>query len=73
MTATCSNASLDIYSDMGCNNMMTSIPANSMCVNVQGGPMKAFWYKAQVTSPTCNATGTAASFQATNAQTLCCR
>ena len=73
VSATCTGAELDIYSDMGCANMMTSITANSTCVNVQGGPMKAFWYKAQVTSPACKATGTAASFQTTNAQTLCCR
>ncbi len=71
--ATCTGASLDIYSDMGCSNMMASVPANSQCVSVQGGPMKAFWYKAQVTSPTCKATGTGASFQTTNPQTLCCR
>jgi len=73
VTATCSNAELDIYSDMGCTTMMAAIPANSTCVGVQGGQMKAFWYKAQVSAPACKATGTTASFQTTNAQTLCCR
>lgn len=73
VSATCTGASLDIYSDMNCTNMMTSIPANSTCVGVQSGPMQAFWYKAQVTSPTCKASGTAASFQTTNVQTLCCK
>jgi len=73
VSANCTGAALDIYSDTGCTNMMTSIPANSQCVSVQGGNMQAYWYKAQVTSPTCKATGTAASFQTTNVQTLCCR
>lgn len=71
VTATCANAELDVYSDMACMNMMTAIPANGTCVGVQGGMMKAYWYKAQVTAPKCGAT-TSASFQATNAQTLCC-
>jgi hypothetical protein len=72
VTASCTNAELDIYSDMQCMNMTTSIPANGMCVGVQAGQMQAYWYKAQVSAPTCKAT-TTASFQATNAQTLCCR
>ena len=73
VSATCTGASLDIYSDPNCTNMMTSIPANSQCVSVQGGNMQAYWYKATVTSPACKATGTAASFQTAGAQTLCCR
>ncbi len=73
VTASCMNPELDIYSDMMCNMLMTAIPANSTCINVQGGMMRAFWYKAQVGTPACNATGTSASFQATNAQTLCCQ
>jgi hypothetical protein len=73
VTATCMNPELDIYSDMNCMNMSVAIQANSMCVNVQNGPMKAYWYKAQVGMPACKATGTTPSFQATNAQTLCCR
>jgi len=73
VSANCTGASLDIYSDMNCMTMMTSIPANSQCISVQTGNMKAYWYKATVDSPACKATGTAASFQSTNPQTLCCR
>jgi hypothetical protein len=73
VTANCKSPELDIYSDPQCMNMTVAIAANSMCVNVMAGPMKAFWYKATVDMPKCVAGGSTPSFQATNAQTLCCR
>jgi hypothetical protein len=74
VTAPCMSPELDVYSDQGCTTLVVAIPANGMCSNVsKTGNVQGYWYKAQVGTPMCNATGGAASFQATNAQTLCCR
>jgi hypothetical protein len=74
VTGMCQNPTLTIYSDGFCQTKVATIPANGMCV---GAPMNAtaggFWYQAQVQGAQCSASGTSASFQPTNPQTLCCR
>jgi hypothetical protein len=72
VTGTCQDPILAVYSDGQCKNVVATITADGQCTDHQGGMVSSWWYQAQVDAQ-CSASGTNASFQPTNPQTLCCR
>lgn len=72
VTGSCKNPVLNVYSDAQCMNVVAAIPADGTCTSEQSKAVGSYWYQATVMAQ-CAASGTSASLQAHNPQTLCCR
>jgi hypothetical protein len=74
--STCTNASLDIFSDGQCATKLVTLPVDGNCDvdSAQGQTPGAFEYHATL-GQACNATGpkTVSNVQLVNARTICCK
>lgn len=74
--STCTNASVDIFSDSQCKTKLVTMPVDGNCDfdSAQGQSPAAFQYHATLTQ-NCNATGpkTPSNVQLVNERTICCK
>ncbi len=74
--STCTNASIDVFSDPQCTSKLVTLAVDGNCDvdSAQGNAPAAFEYHATLTQ-TCNATGakTTSNIQFVNERTICCK
>jgi hypothetical protein len=73
VTATCGNATVNIYTDQNCMNFGTTIAADNGCHSTNGSKQQTFKYVGSVQNPTCVPGMSTASVDLAMKKTICCR